>query len=162
MSQLNSISEGLQTLGRHATEALSPPKQTVEQLGSAVATRLQMSTISVIQTWLDSHPLLSWIFHHPVWATAIGVLLVFLVWGLLSAIARLTENLWISLLQSPIRLSQWVIKRSPPLLKHIIGFNSKTNDPKQQLLEAMNRLEELRKEQDEVLEQIKTLMTLKR
>jgi hypothetical protein len=161
MSQLNSISEGLQNLGRQATAALSLPGQTVEQLGNAVATRLQASTTSVIQDWLDYHPRLSWMFHHPIWSLVIVAFFIFLIWGLLSAIARLTENLWMSLLQSPIRLSQWIIKRSPPLIKQIIGSKGK-NDPKQQLLEAMNRLEELRKEQDELLERIKTLVTSQR
>ncbi|NDJ17858.1 hypothetical protein [Myxacorys almedinensis] len=158
MNQLDTISQGLQTLGGQAVNALSLPSQAVEQLSSAVVMRSQVAATSVLQNWLDAHPIAAWMLHHPIWALALIGFLVIMAFGLLGAIARLTENIWLSLLQTPIKLSQWLFKKSPRLIQHLFAPQQPNRDSKQQLLDAIHQLEELRKEQDKVLEQIKQLL----
>jgi hypothetical protein len=112
---------------------------------------------NAIQTWLESHPTIAWMVNHPIWTLIIGVLAIFLFWGLLNAIARFTEQFWIALLRSPLKLSQWIFRGSPHLLMGLLWFKPK-DDPKKQLKEVLDRLEELRQEEDKLLEQVKKFL----
>lgn len=112
---------------------------------------------NAIQNWLDAHPTLSWIVDHPIWTLVLGLLVLFLLWGLLNAIARFTEQFWMVLLRLPVRLSQWLFRGSPKVLMGLLPFQPK-EDPKKQLQEVLDRLEELRKEEDQLLEQVKKLL----
>ncbi|MBW4540000.1 MAG: hypothetical protein KME43_12775 [Myxacorys chilensis ATA2-1-KO14] len=158
MNQLDNLSQGLQTLRGEAINALGIPSQAVEQLSNAVVTRSQVAATSALQNWLDVHPIAAWMLHHPVWTLGLVGLVIVLMFGLLGAIARLTENLWLSLLQTPIKLSQWILRKSPRMVKSVFAGQRQQPDPQQQLLEAVEQLENLRKEQDKVLEQIKSLL----
>jgi hypothetical protein len=112
----------------------------------------------MFQRWLMDYPFLSWGMTHPIW-TIVGVaFLFFLSSGLLRAIALLTEQLWIRLLQWPLRVGQWILS---PFLK---GFGLRPQGaeeslvPEQQLYEIMVRLEHLQQEQTLLLKDIKTLL----
>lgn len=157
MNQLETISQGLQTFGEQAINAFSVPSQAVEQLSNAVVTQSQIAATSALQNWLDVHPIAAWMLHHPIWTLGLVGLIIVLVFGLLGAIARLTENLWLSLLHTPIKLSQWLFRKSPRMVRSLF-VAQRAPDPQQQLLEAIQQLENLRTEQDKVLEQIKSLL----
>ena len=77
--------------------------------------------------------------------------MLFLFWGLLNAVARFTERFWMVLLRSPLKLSQWFFRGSIHLLKP-------KDDPKKQLAQVLARLEELRKEEDQLIEQVKKFL----
>lgn len=73
------------------------------------AETLKNALAGMLQSWLVDHPVLGWCLSHPLWAIASSLLTLFLGWGLLRAIARLVETLWIMLLQIPLQLSRWLV-----------------------------------------------------
>ena len=130
---------------------------TLSNLSDAIATNLQNSIGLSIQNWLSDHPIISWIFSHPFWMLGLVLLAFFLFWGLLNLIARLTEQLWLIVLQSPIKLIYWLFTL---ILKpfSIRTLEGRKQTSKEQLKDAIEQLEELKREQEKVLKKIKSLL----
>lgn len=70
-----------------------------------------------LQAFLAAHPLLGWLLNHPLWGVGVLLLVLLLGLGLLSAIARLTENFWLTLGQMPLRLLVWLLGAAIGLLR---------------------------------------------
>lgn len=132
-----------------------------------------------VQDWLVQHPLWLWLFTHPLWLLGTILLALFLLAGLLQAIAGLTEQLWLGLLRLPILLVQALWQGSLFLLRRLVRQPSNqlmtkslvqfptdqlalpTAQPtakSDRLTEIVNRLEALRQEQDELLKEVKLLL----
>ena len=117
----------------------------------------------MVQAWLIHNPFLRWCFVHPMGGIVAVVILVVLFGGLVRAIAQLTEQLWVKLLQLPMRAVRWVIAplfqlkpRTSDKPQLLIASNP---DQAQQMGEIMVRLEHLQKEQTLLLQDIKTLLS---
>jgi hypothetical protein len=124
------------------------------------------SLTAPLQAWLSQHPILLWLATHPLWLLGVILLLLFLLSGLLRAVASLTEKLWLTLLRLPIILMQWAWQGSLLLLRRpfaskAVNQSSPINPPlldtPDRLTEILERLETLRKEQDELLKEVKRL-----
>ncbi|MCL6436584.1 MAG: hypothetical protein K6T90_20730 [Leptolyngbyaceae cyanobacterium HOT.MB2.61] len=115
---------------------------------------------NAIQNWLESHPRIDWVVEHPIGTLIIGVLILFLFWGLLNAIARFTEQFWLALLRLPLQLSQWIFRGSPKLLAGLFRLKPK-EDSQTQLKVIVDRLEELRREEDQLIEQVRRIVASK-
>jgi hypothetical protein len=99
------------------------------------------------------HSVTAWSISHPLWALG-GLLVSFiLLSGLLRAIAQSTERLWIILLRAPLQLGRWVLNQVLRWLKLPIA-----KPDHNQLYEKVARLEQLQQEQQQLLQEIKTLM----
>ena len=59
-----------------------------------------------LEVWLGEHPFMHWFLIHPLILLGLGLIVLLLLAGLMSAIAHLTQNLWLRLLQLPIQLVQ--------------------------------------------------------
>ncbi|MGV0025857.1 hypothetical protein [Phormidesmis priestleyi] len=127
-------------------------------LSDAIATNLQNSIGLSIQNWLSAHPIISWVFSHPFWMFGLVLLAFFLFWGLLNLIARLTERLWLIVLQSPIKLISWLFTLVLKPLSKTRALEGRKQTSKEQLKDAIEHLEELKKEQEKVLKKIKSLL----
>lgn len=143
--------------------------------------RLWESLTAPIWDWLNQYPVLYWLTLHPIWLLVTLVTLLFLLSGLLGAIARLTERLWLAILRSPITLIRWIWRGSLFLLSRLftakstaapsvsvkssvvtLGAASLTPGAltsQDRLTEVLNRLEALRQEQDELLREVKLLLS---
>jgi hypothetical protein len=105
------------------------------------------------------------------------VMLVVLFGGLLRAIAQLTEQLWVRLLQFPVHAAQWLLTQGLYLLRlkprpsdNLSRLNlSQSSQPTlnpvrspnpftREMGEIMVRLERLQQEQTLLLQDIKTLL----
>lgn len=127
------------------------------------------SLIAPVQDWLNQYPLLLWLTTHPWWLLATVLLILFLLSGLLRAIAGLTEKLWLALLGLPVTLVRWIWQSTFFLLsrpfasKPAIAQSNLVNPPifnsQDRLAEVLDRLESLRQEQDELLKEVKTLLS---
>ncbi|NJO42772.1 MAG: hypothetical protein HC769_23590 [Cyanobacteria bacterium CRU_2_1] len=122
------------------------------------------SIITPIQDWLTAHPVWNWLLTHPLWLIGLILLILFLVTGLIGAIARLTEAIWLAILQAPLKLIQWLLLGIARLLK--IPFTVKKNAAKptqesqqERLAIILNRLETLKREQDELLQEVRVIFT---
>lgn len=136
--------------------------------------------LEMVQNLLIHSPILSWGFSHPIWGVVVVVVLIMFLGGLVRAIAQLTEQLWVRLLQMPLDAGQWIFTQLLHLLRlkprnpdHASAlsltqslpptFNPSVPLPassQQQLYEIMIRLERLQQEQTLLLEDIKTLLVV--
>lgn len=128
-----------------------------------------------IQQWLNNHPFLHWLVTHPLmWLIAhplwlLGTILLILVGivGLVNALGDLTRNLWISLFRLPLWIGRSLtaglmalIERSGLLnqLPRLALGNPQQPPPKIKLEKAIARLEALKQEQEELLQEVKSLL----
>jgi hypothetical protein len=128
--------------------------------------QLTSSIMAPFQEWLLAHPVWHWLFTHPVWLLGLVILSLFLFVGLLGAIAQLTEAVWLAILQFPLKLVQWIFTAVVALFK--LPFTprftaSSSPNPETQterLTLILNRLEALRQEQDELLGEVRSILTI--
>ncbi|WNZ25402.1 hypothetical protein HJG54_22810 [Leptolyngbya sp. NK1-12] len=125
------------------------------------------SLLTPVQDWLSQYPTLLWLAMHPLWLLGTILLLLFLLSGLLRAIARVTEKLWLWLLMFPVTLVRWLWQGtlfllSRPFSGKSLPQSSFVNPPAletpDRLTEVLNRLESLRQEQNELLQEVKVLL----
>ncbi|HEY9826057.1 MAG TPA: hypothetical protein V6D19_11450 [Stenomitos sp.] len=83
------------------------------------AEAIQHAVMNLFQSWQLDHPILGWGLSHPVWLIVIGAVAVFLLWGLLRAIAQLTEKVWVMLLRAPLRIGQWCFRRLRGFMRRV-------------------------------------------
>lgn len=131
------------------------------------------SLTAPVQDWLSQYPWIGWLLANPGWLLVAVVFTLFLLSGLLRAVASLTEKLWLGLLRLPILLIQWVWQSSVglmrrPLKPQIVSsslvnlpdrLTEATPDHPDRLTEVLNRLETLRREQDELMQEVKLLLS---
>jgi hypothetical protein len=126
---------------------------------------MQRAVADVFQDWLVAHPMLGWEITHPLWSIGLGLLLLFLFWGLLNAISRLTERLWVTLLRIPLQLGQWIgqqLLRFVKLPAWVLRSEHPTLQPepirrekRKTLQDALLQLEQLQQEQVRLLQEIR-------
>ena len=109
------------------------------------------------RAWLEQHWLLSWLISHPLWLLAAALLILFLLAGLLRAVASLTEQFWLTLIRLPVLLVQGIWQGTLLLWR---PFSSKTERSQpSRLAEVLDRLETLRQEEDELMQEMKSLIS---
>ena len=117
-----------------------------------------------IQDWLLAHPFGNWLLSHPLWAIGLVLIALLLLSGLFGAIAQLTQTLWIVLLRSPVVLIGWLVAGIVLLVK--APFSAKGQLPavetqQQRLAEILDRLDALKQEQDNLLQEAKQILSTK-
>lgn len=117
-----------------------------------------------VQAWLATHPVIAWIMSHPLWAIALFFIALLLSWGLLGAIARLVQQAWLLILQAPLKLLRWLFDslfKAFPMRVLKSGEPTILEQREQRLLETLSRLEALQQEQEELMQEVKTILMLK-
>ncbi|WOD38781.1 hypothetical protein [Nodosilinea sp. E11] len=119
---------------------------------------MQSVLLGPVQNWLAAHPLLSWLVGHPLVAGAVAGVALLLFAGLWSAIARLTEGFWLSLVKLPFQLSGWIFGALSGLLVRRWVKPSATAESRDRLSEIVARLEMLQTEQETLMAELRTLL----
>ncbi len=154
---LETVTQGLQSVKGTLTGATN-------QLANGVAEGLQNTVVASFQNWLTEHPIMAWMVHHPIPTLVLGVVLVLLFWGLVRAIAQLTERIWIAILQVPLQVSLWfwtLITRPLQGSKRAQLTPATVEPPatpQTQLVEILARLEALYQEQSQLIKEFRTLV----
>jgi hypothetical protein len=122
---------------------------------------LWQSLVAPLQDWINQHPLVAGLVAHPLWLLAAVLLTVFLAAGLLRAVAGLTEQFWLLLLKLPIWGVQASWRGSILLLRLILpaAKSSASKPASQRLSEVLTRLEALRQEENELMRELKLLLS---
>ncbi|HIK41897.1 hypothetical protein [Thermoleptolyngbya sp. M55_K2018_002] len=135
-----------------------------QSLLDSLGDRLLESLSTPLQTWLAAHPIAQWLVMHPLWALGLIVGAIALLVGLLGAIGRLTENLWLRLFQVPLWLFASIFGGGFQLAKRLSQSSTRhprktdSDNPTQQLDQILARLTELRREEEQLLVELKTLV----
>jgi hypothetical protein len=119
---------------------------------------LQSALAQPLQRWLTDHPLAGWLVVHPLWLLAVVVVVILLFAGLWSALARLTEGFWLTLVRLPFQLSVWVFTTLASGLTHQWARAAKSPPDPDRLSEIMLRLESLQTEQETLLKEMRQIL----
>ncbi|WOB45260.1 hypothetical protein HNI00_20580 [Thermoleptolyngbya oregonensis NK1-22] len=135
-----------------------------QSLLDSLGDRLLESLSTPLQTWLAAHPIAQWLVMHPLWALGMIVGAIALLVGLFGAIGRLTENLWLRLFQVPLWLFASIFGGGFQLAKRLSQSSTRhphktdSDNPTQRLDQILARLTELRREEEQLLVELKTLV----
>jgi hypothetical protein len=80
--------------------------------------------------WMIAHPYLAWIGSNPLLSLGLLLLSLFCLWGLLKAIGRGFEQVWLLILTTPLKLLQPILRQIGRAIGRGIGY---TNSSKSQL-----------------------------
>ncbi|MBE9179268.1 hypothetical protein IQ268_11910 [Oculatella sp. LEGE 06141] len=152
----------LTTATEQAKTSLDGNLQRVEALSGGVTNAVQTAIAQSIQTWLEGHPMLAWFITHPLIALFLMLVLIWLGWGLLGAIAHLSERIWLMTLQAPLKVGRWMLHRVAALFQR--GDRPQAlpkispNQAQEKLATLLDRLEAVKREQDELLKEVRALV----
>ncbi|MDX2229641.1 MAG: hypothetical protein NW220_08385 [Leptolyngbyaceae cyanobacterium bins.349] len=120
----------------------------------------QRAIATLVQTWIQDHPIVAWSLTHPLLSGGGLLIAVVLVRGLLGAIARLTERIWLALLRAPVLLASWLLGAIANIFRQPVELPTLTEppNPKQRLLDILDRLEALKQEQDALLQEVRAML----
>lgn len=141
-------------------------------LNDRIAEQVWQLFIAPIQTWFDQHVWLEWLLQHPLWLLGLLGLAIFLFAGLIQAIGRLTENIWLTLLLLPFRLLKWLVKSlvwlgqlaisgKPDSDPAAIEVQSAAAHPENRLQELLDRLDAIRIEEANLLQEVREILAAK-
>lgn len=150
----------------------SQTKAAMTDLGSTATKLPQQALESTVQkwikmfelmtaTWMQDHPIAAWFLTHPI-ISLIGLLvMVVLLRGLLGAIAHLTERIWLAVLRLPVTIVTRSVSAVMSLVNRpaIAATLPEEPSPQKRLTLILDRLEALRREQDELLQEVRTMLS---
>ncbi|WP_017315271.1 hypothetical protein [Mastigocladopsis repens] len=169
------------TLGQ-AKASLEQTLYSAEQVKSTTSEAVQTAISSSMSDWFEQYPtllrlvqILGWAVNHPIISLVILLFALAVVWSLIKAIGRLIESASLSLLRVPFKLLQAFVKVSFSWFSRVASLTTKqlTNssttdnmptllpaisqqihkDKQQRLIEISTRLEEIQKEQNQLLQE---------
>jgi hypothetical protein len=118
--------------------------------------------------WLLAHPYLTWLISHPLAGVGLGLLTIFAVGGLLKAIGRGFEQVWLFLLKTPFKLLQPIFRLIWGSVLRIFGHNNSSgaqlesqvvpNTQPEQIDRILDRLQALHQEQQQLVAELTTLI----
>ncbi|WGV27583.1 hypothetical protein [Halotia branconii] len=183
-SLTNSAQQVRESLRETTTTTLEQSWQTAEQVKNTTSGVVQSAIVASFDDWLIQHPaflqllqILGWAANHPIISLVILLFGIALVWSIIKAIMRLIEQASWSILQVPLRLIQVLIKAIVLSLLKISSFtiqkikgtqttdNLSTNSltiyqsKQQRLAEISSRLEVIKQEQNELLQEAADLIS---
>jgi len=142
--------------------------------------------IDAVKIWIDAHPALSWAtkallwgINHPILGIVSLILVIFILKQFIKVFGSLIEQALLSVLKTPFLLVQFLVKLNSKLLGKSTGndLNGKQGEDKvlalspsiaasisrehqERLAKILVRLEAIRQEQNELLQEVKTILAL--
>lgn len=131
--------------------------KTIKHWLTVIQTQLQVWMTS----WIEAHPIAGWFTTHPLITVGLVLVSLILFKGLFDAIAQLIARLWLALLNAPVRLLRFIGRSVQARLRRVTASanGSPTLTPEQQLAHLLERLDCLRVEQDQVLQEVRSLLS---
>ncbi|GEM_PF-6181352 len=120
--------------------------------------------------WLNAHPYLVWLAAHPLLSLGLCLLTILSVWGLIRAIGRGVEQIWLLLLTTPFKLLQPIFRQIWRWMRRLFG-HTKTSESQldtqlmfdpttERVATIVDRLHTLSQEQQLLLRELSTLTDL--
>jgi hypothetical protein len=120
--------------------------------------------------WLIAHPYLAWTISHPLPSLGLLFLTIFSLSGLIKAIGRGFEQIWLFLLKTPFKLLQPIFRLMWRSIERIFGHTNFSDEqsglkvmsiaPPAQIERIIDRLHSLNQEQEILLRELSTLADL--
>lgn len=153
------------------------------RMTGGIETAFRESIGESIGQWLNQHPFIHWLVDHPVGAIALLITVLILFAGLLGAIARSSEHLWLLLLKVPFHLAVavfratgWMLGKLMPMLQQFRASSPQEwpaatatppsapsalmleNEQQARLQALLEQLETLRQQEDALVAEVRSLL----
>jgi hypothetical protein len=135
-----------------------------------ISESIEQAISAYFNQWFEQHPALAWSIAHPIPSLVLLLLGIFTLWGLIKAIGRGIEQMWIFLLKTPFKLLQPIFRVIWGSLRRGFGYNKYsgtqvTTKPDcdfnaDRIDRIVGRLQTLNQEQDLLLQELSTLTNL--
>lgn len=133
------------------------------------STSIEYAVANYFSQWLVAHPYLTWSLSHPLPSLGLLLLTIFSLWGLIKALGRGIEHIWLLLLTTPFRLIQPLFRPIWSSIWSIGGHNkvsgkeassplSTTNSSPAHIERIIDRLQSLNQEQETLLRELSILV----
>ena len=130
-----------------------------------ISQSIEHAISSYFSNWLGQHPYLAWSIANPIPSFCLTLLAIFSLWGLIKAIGRGIEQMWIFLLKTPFKLLQPIFKAIWSSILRVIGYDrigatsltAKLTNV-ERIDGIVDRLKTLSREQENLLQELSTLM----
>lgn len=148
-----------------AKASLDETLQRAEQLNNSVTNTVQRAVADSITNWLEAHPILAWMFAHPLFTAIIIILLLWFFLGLLNAIAQLSQQIWLVILRSPFEISQQLVGRIAKAISPVtnsVGVKLPRvdrDDGQERFTYVLSRLESIKQEQEQLIEEMQVIVS---
>jgi hypothetical protein len=132
------------------------------------STSIEDAVANYFSQWLVAHPYLAWSLAHPLPSLGVLLLIIFSLWGLIKALGRGIEQIWLLLLTTPFKLIQPLFRPIWSSIWSIGGHNknsvkqpsltSSATPSSEQIERIIDRLQNLNQEQETLLRELSTLV----
>lgn len=129
---------------------------------------IEHAITSYFTQWLTAHAYLAWIGSHPLPSLGLLLLTIFSLWGLLKAVGRGIEQIWLFLLTTPFKLIQPILRLMWRSIQRIFGHTNSSGEqlesrvasqPQSERIERIiDRLQSLSQEQENLLGELSKLI----
>jgi hypothetical protein len=128
---------------------------------------IEHAVSSYLSQWMGQHPYFAWSIGHPVLSLGLVFIAIFLLGGLIKAIGRGVEQIWIFLLKTPFKLLQPMFRPIWGSIWRRVGHTEDSGSSRslkppggelsQRSEQIIDRLHALNQEQQSLLTELATL-----
>ncbi|MFB2936720.1 hypothetical protein ACE1B6_15820 [Aerosakkonemataceae cyanobacterium BLCC-F154] len=155
--------DSIQQVTEQAKASLEETIQKTEGLSHTLTEGIENGINGYVTDWMNHHVVLGWLFNHPLFAIAIFLIFILLIWGLFQAVGNLIVKSWMSVLLSPVLLVRSLLPKAYQSTANTI--NNKlpspkldSEDPKERFNAILHRLNEIKQEQETLLQELAKIL----
>ncbi|MEG4114845.1 MULTISPECIES: hypothetical protein [unclassified Microcoleus] len=150
-------------------------------MSGAASDALQSAINATVKDWIDSNPVIFWFVNHPLIFLVILLLFILSILGFFQALASLFAKGWLFILQSPVKFMQGVLSFGSKSVSNVggvavnslvsqnpeyknnsglqlRGVESNTLESQERLANILTRLEAIRQEQNQLLQEASAIL----
>lgn len=135
-------------------------KTTATQFGQSFTVSPQGALAAMVQSWMAEHPVWAWCFTHPLITVGLGLVALVIVRRLVGLVVQGTERLLLAIVRSPLWLGKWLLGVGTGWFQRPMTALAEPPAPTQhqRLAMLLDRLEAIRREQDELLQEVRAIL----
>jgi Fe2+ transport system protein B len=144
----NHLTNRITIVTEKSKNSLNETIQKAENLKHDLSEKINISLDGIFDSWIQEHPLLNWLFSHPIFGIMIGLICLLILFSLSQAIFEIFKQLMVALLRTPWLISKFVFLKSvnEPLQNNY--YNGQNN------VNILQKLDEIERKQQAILEQL--------
>ncbi len=159
----NQAISNINQVSQQAKTSLEETIQKTEALSRSLTEGIENGINGFMSDWMLQHQTLAWFLNHPLYSILILVLSVVLIWGLIQALSGLIVKAWTSVLLSPFKLIKPFLRIGSKsavtaMNNGFVSMKLDSTDPKEQFNYILNRLNEIKQEENNLLQQLEKIV----
>jgi len=155
--------DSINQVSEQAKASLEETIQKTEGLSHTLTEGIENGINSYVTDWMNHHVILAWLLTHLLYSIGILLVSIVLILGLFQALGGLIVKGWMAVLVSPVTLMRSLLPKTVKLTatNNKNGFlspKSDSEDPKERCKTILHRLNEIKQEQDNLLQELAKIL----